>query len=642
MSLGKRESLKILLFHDPVLRILSFSSKFLVEETPIDLEVEEGQGVFQEQDRATENSQAIVVWNNNAVRENLEMLAIREVKTATEIGHCSVIIQYNKAPMGRRKQMEDAENGTESSEEEILRSRKKTSGIKMSKSKQPRTIKKRRRSSTPTESDSSSSGTEDERNRRKKRKITEKEIKEYMIKKAKKKVNRVAKKMKARHGHDAHVWGKKIERDISQVLVGKFSYRAARKKQKEIDAEIEKGEKMKKEREIEKARCEDEIALLARERARAEFQDWEKKEEEFYFDQSKKRSEIRLRQGRANLLIFSPNWATPTHIWEAALVVCDWELAEAQKRYALDRARLRAERRRFYPSIEAEMHSGTALADCWEAHLKRLHIYKAKACLKEIHNKHLRGHLHRLEHPLERKRYSESDYESKTTAEETFDDLENDRPYSPVSFSPELLHGAENEEAIYPEVDRIELEQKRVIVLGNQKRRLQKALASKPTPPEDNMDLKAMKGMGAMEKGDALFGSGTEANMESHVYWWHDQYRPRKPKYFNRVHTGYEWNKHNQTHYDHDNPPPSMVQGYKFNIFYPDLVDKSKAPEVILEKDGCNNQTCVIRFHAVPPYEDIAFRIVNKYWEYSRKKGFKCTFESGILHVNVSRYRYRR
>jgi hypothetical protein len=40
----------------------------------------------------------------------------------------------------------------------------------------------------------------------------------------------------------------------------------------------------------------------------------------------------------------------------------------------------------------------------------------------------------------------------------------------------------------------------------------------------------------------------------------------------------YEWNKYNQTHYDHDNPPPKVVQGYKFNIFYPDLIDKSKAP----------------------------------------------------------------
>lgn len=39
-----------------------------------------------------------------------------------------------------------------------------------------------------------------------------------------------------------------------------------------------------------------------------------------------------------------------------------------------------------------------------------------------------------------------------------------------------------------------------------------------------------------------------------------------------------------------------------------------------------------------------AFRIVNKEWEYSHKKGFKCTFERGILHVyfNFKRYRYRR
>ena len=29
---------------------------------------------------------------------------------------------------------------------------------------------------------------------------------------------------------------------------------------------------------------------------------------------------------------------------------------------------------------------------------------------------------------------------------------------------------------------------------------------------------------------------------------------------------GYEWNKYNQTHYDTDNPPPKVVQGYKFNV----------------------------------------------------------------------------
>lgn len=42
--------------------------------------------------------------------------------------------------------------------------------------------------------------------------------------------------------------------------------------------------------------------------------------------------------------------------------------------------------------------------------------------------------------------------------------------------------------------------------------------------------------------------------------------------------------------------------------------------------------------------QDIAFRIVNKEWEYSHKKGFKSIFERGILHVyfNFVRHRYRR
>jgi hypothetical protein len=121
---------------------------------------------------------------------------------------------------------------------------------------------------------------------------------------------------------------------------------------------------------------------------------------------------------------------------------------------------------------------------------------------------------------------------------------------------------------------------------------------------------------------------------------WADKYRPRKPRYFNRVQMGYEWNKYNQTHYDHDNPPPKVVQGYKFNIFYPDLIDKTKAPTFkIIREHGRRKgeslapageeDTCLIRFIAGPPYEDIAFRIVDREWDYSAKKdrGFKSSFD---------------
>jgi len=146
-----------------------------------------------------------------------------------------------------------------------------------------------------------------------------------------------------------------------------------------------------------------------------------------------------------------------------------------------------------------------------------------------------------------------------------------------------------------------------------------------------------------MEQGEARFS--VEVPLERKVTWWHDKYRPRKPKYFNRVHTGYEWNKYNQTHYDHDNPPPKMVQGYKFAVFYPDLIERTQTPTYLLEKDPSGaKDTCILRFRGGPPYEDIAFKIVNNEWELSHKRGFKSRFERGILqlHFGFKRYRYRR
>lgn len=33
----------------------------------------------------------------------------------------------------------------------------------------------------------------------------------------------------------------------------------------------------------------------------------------------------------------------------------------------------------------------------------------------------------------------------------------------------------------------------------------------------------------------------------------------RKPRYWNSVKQGFEWNKYNQVHYDSENPPPKVV-----------------------------------------------------------------------------------
>lgn len=97
------------------------------------------------------------------------------------------------------------------------------------------------------------------------------------------------------------------------------------------------------------------------------------------------------------------------------------------------------------------------------------------------------------------------------------------------------------------------------------------------TREEMRMAREARQGM---NEDGAVFS--VETKVENEVYLWSDKYRPRKPRYFNRVHTGFEWNKYNQTHYDMDNPPPKIVQGYKFNIFYPDLIDKGSTPQYFL------------------------------------------------------------
>lgn len=60
-------------------------------------------------------------------------------------------------------------------------------------------------------------------------------------------------------------------------------------------------------------------------------------------------------------------------------------------------------------------------------------------------------------------------------------------------------------------------ERKREAVVIEQQRRIQEAITAKTNTPEDSMELKAMKAMGAMEEGDAVFGAGAEVTLDSQV-----------------------------------------------------------------------------------------------------------------------------
>ena len=147
--------------------------------------------------------------------------------------------------------------------------------------------------------------------------------------------------------------------------------------------------------------------------------------------------------------------------------------------------------------------------------------------------------------------------------------------------------------------------------------------------------------MGA--EAEVAVGPGARALSASEAATFADKYRPRKPRFFNRVKTGYDWNKYNKSHYDRDNPPPKTVQGYMFNIFYPDLLDRTRTPSYRLEPCADSEGYCIIRFSAGPPYEDVAFKIVNREWDHNRKRGYRSTFDHGnlTLNFNFKGHRYR-
>ncbi|CAM9269242.1 unnamed protein product [Scytosiphon promiscuus] len=254
--------------------------------------------------------------------------------------------------------------------------------------------------------------------------------------------------------------------------------------------------------------------------------------------------------------------------------------------------------------IQEMLDSGKASVDSefWEAVLKELHVFQAMAKLREVHQAMLEAQLEKLEGvPLVGERRSR-----RISLRVLLEELE------PCALDAKLRR---------PAVATTTAADSSALAMG--------MLANEKS-----------KGMGDQEEGMDL---ADEIDMGGKTYWWHDKFRPRKPRYFNRVKTGYDWNKYNQTHYDHDNPPPKTVQGYKFNVFYPDLIDRQETPTYHLEKAD-HPGFAILRFHAGPPYEDIAFKIINREWEFGRKRGFRCVFERGVLslYFNFKSLWYRK
>ncbi|TFY56573.1 hypothetical protein EVJ58_g7559 [Rhodofomes roseus] len=323
--------------------------------------------------------------------------------------------------------------------------------------------------------------------------------------------------------------------------------------------------------------------------------------------------------------------------------------------------------------VQTKLTSGEPIdTDYWEGLLKKLLVWKAKAKLKALHEVVVRNRLEQL-----RKRQRDEALQAQEellagvaksasrgdarnvvavmNAQQEAEAAEEVEPYdrsmSPPPVDIRKLSYEERQIDIVTAKEglRALMEQRRSVA-GSRfvPKTAQAPVEVEIVEPASGADL-ASEALYRAEAEKELDEEEELFNVEENIahptsYNWEDKYRPRKPRYFNRVHTGYEWNKYNQTHYDTDNPPPKVVQGYKFNIFYPDLIDKSKAPTYKIVKEPGNDETVLLHFTAGPPYEDIAFRIVNREWEFSHKRGFRSSFDRGCLSLwfNFRRNFYRK
>ncbi|KAF2708162.1 hypothetical protein K504DRAFT_382152 [Pleomassaria siparia CBS 279.74] len=306
--------------------------------------------------------------------------------------------------------------------------------------------------------------------------------------------------------------------------------------------------------------------------------------------------------------------------------------------------------------------------DYWEQLLRNLRVWKAKAKLRRVSQEVINERLQTLRKQQEET--AASVQEKLQTMLATARSGEGAKPSTLVydaRFDPEPLLKLRAEDKILAQVEEkrfiqdIITERRKIVKLGyvplqNQSQDITTSLIKPQThqsssagvsrfAPSEKVDysqattaLYEREVARGVEEGEEIFTG--EEEITSVKPQGVGKYNARKPRYFNRVQMGYEWNKYNQTHYDHDNPPPKVVQGYKFNIFYPDLIDKVKAPTYKIERENGRRRgesfapageddTCLIRFIAGPPYEDIAFRIVDKEWDYSakRERGFRSSFD---------------
>jgi hypothetical protein len=390
--------------------------------------------------------------------------------------------------------------------------------------------------------------------------------------------------------------------------------------------------KRRQERELERQQREDEMSLMQRCQEAAQLQEWERREHQFHLEQARLRSCIRIQDGRAKPIDLLAKYISTEGEVDAVemhepytylngLTIKDLEdLIEDIRVYKeLERGKNLDYWNDIVVIVEDELHK----------------LEKQSACEAMV------GRREGM-HPSVAKEVA-SVFEGKTVAE-----LEAmwQQIKTKISGRPQCVDIGYWESLL----SQLKVHMARARLQGRHQDKLE-MLKEQQGVAGDGAVVNAM--LSESESGrhspqylsqSQLPGTvvmGEQEDLQSPLF---ARYRLRKPQYFNRVHTGFQWNNYNRTHYDMDNPPPKIVHGYEFNILYPDLMDKNSIPQFSVTPCRDNKDFSVLNFHAGPPYKDVAFKIVTREWARSYKAGYRCQFHNNIFQLwfRFKRYRYRR
>ncbi|XP_063690650.1 splicing factor Cactin-like [Bolinopsis microptera] len=552
---------------------------------------------------------------------------------------------------------------------------------------------------------------------------------------------------------EAFVWKKKQEEvGLDQLDEGDREL-FAQMKEKEKKIELWKVQRRREEREMEQAARAEELDRERLEKEREMFKEWQEQEGQFHLEQARLRSELRIKNNRANPIdllayyIHHANDSTATEIvgeplsvvqnlslqdledlqadikvykdldktkteqifWEALEVVCEDQIKQNKKKIKIEKNRSSIntavgvdvtkiftsktsfQLAEMYKGIRTKLEKGGPIdVSYWENVSQQAFVEISKARLREKHEEITKRRefatkskdasdgkssdqlfpidqpetepatkveeVEEFVKPAAKPLIDEEEKEEKVTKKkkrkkeeaQTMKIVKKDnkdelcmQEYEDLCYTPIRIDTIDMDALVYTD-QKIQREIKELRVEVNLSRGISTTNSKTDSNRGVDLEEQAQALMGPATEDEELFNADIDIGKQN--YSWADKYKPRKPRFYNRVHTGYEWNKYNQTHYDQDNPPPKIVQGYKFNIFYQDLIDPNLTPEYKLTVCKDEKEFCILKITAGPPYEAIAFKVLNKEWEYSNRYSFKSQYSQGIFQLwfQFKKYRYRR